>query len=466
MRTGSTGGRKAFALGLCALWLAALATGASSQAQSLDRPLSPPGKYTFAPNQLAANQWYQPGGGLINGHITESFGREELWPGLRTRLKTNHGALGIPAAEIGFMTSGTLARFRAEGLRVSVETPAFTQCLSGAQIADLELAGRSPPGRNLFQTIFHVAGESGRTDPTGKGWFVTRDGQSYTPDEVVLDERVPNLLASFDLDTLLRNAATQGWAARKAAARHDPCAAASAFHPGVDRLTGLLGDYLAYHSALAARFKAPPAFSFHWNVNAGWEWRDEPCLDALAQKDPDPKTFEHDYRYLAGACHRDSATLARLLDQLCAAHACPFAVYLDMDLVYLTPYAIDAIQRDKAVIRAHGVAFGIDLTDECDGKPGCVDGLTSVDHFGVVPANSGSNDNGLDQQTIVNTYDFLRRSGVIDADTHVRIQSWSTRPHEVGAAVSEKSPGSFANTALYLFANRLEPEHLAATSTH
>ena len=284
-----------------------------------------------------------------------------LWPRLEALLIAQHGALGISAAEIGHISSATLARFRKKGLAISVESPAFTQCFSGRQLGELEFFGRSPPGADLFRSIFQLAPETDdRFDPKDKGWFYTRDGVSFTPDEIVLDERIPGLLPHFDLDKLLPDP-TKSWEARKEAARHDNCPQAAQFHNGADRVTSLLEDFVDYRAEMVRRFKTPPAFSFHWNLNAGWEWRDEACLDRLAERDPETTKFEHDYRYLEHPCHKDSAVLSRLLDRLCSANACPRTVYLDMDLTYLTGYALDAVRRDKAVLRAHGVGFGLDL---------------------------------------------------------------------------------------------------------
>ena len=61
----------------------------------LTRPLGPPGRYTFAPNQIAANEWYKPVGQLVNGHIEESFGNARNWSELRHFLRDTKGAFGV-----------------------------------------------------------------------------------------------------------------------------------------------------------------------------------------------------------------------------------------------------------------------------------------------------------------------------------------------------------------------------------
>ncbi|QGM46600.1 hypothetical protein [Methylocystis heyeri] len=412
------------------------------------------GKLTFAPNQLAANKWYRPLGELINGHIEESFAVESLWPRLESLLIAEHGAFGLNAAEIGHMSSQTLARFRSKGLAISVETPAFTQCLSGRQLGELEFFGRSPPGPDLFRSIFKLSPETDkRFDPKDKGWFYTRDGLSFTPDEIVLDERIPNLLPRFDLDELLQEPSA-GWEARKSNALHDDCPGASQFHSGEDRITGLIEDFLEYHAEMTKRFEKPPAFSFHWNVIAGWEWRDEACLDRLAASDPDPAKFEHDYRYLAHACYNDSAVLSQLLDRLCKAGACPRAVYLDMDITYLTEYALEAIRRDRAAIRAHGVGFGVDLTDECNERAHCVMRGAGPDRM-ILQEDEGKEAGGSEsaaaQKSVLNKFAFLRLHDVIDGDAFIRMQSWSTKPKETGAEISESRADSLPDTALKIF---------------
>ena len=55
--------------------------------------------------------------------------------------------------------------------------------------------------------------------------------------------------------------------------------------------------------------------------------------------------------------------------------------------------------------------------------------------------------NQLQEQTISTLTSFLIRKGIIDAETTVRVQSWTARPLEQGGEVSEVVPGSFAHTA-------------------
>jgi len=123
-----------------ALLLAASAALAGPEA-SLPPP--PPAAFSFAPNQLAASAWYRPGDPkrAVNRHLDESFGQRELWPVLMQNLKRNRGSFGIAAAEIGHLKdcAGLLTLLKAEGIPVSVEVPAFTQPLDGAQFARAEI---------------------------------------------------------------------------------------------------------------------------------------------------------------------------------------------------------------------------------------------------------------------------------------------------------------------------------------
>lgn len=432
---------------------------ARTQTTILIQPHQSSGKYTFAPNQLAAAEWYHPLGHVINGHIGGSFTETNLWPKLFEFLQKTDGSFGINAAEVGHLTADQLLLFRKAGIAISTEMPAWTQCFSGRVLGLAEFFGEPAQGQNLFQSIFHTTTEDGRFDPAVRGWFVTKDGQDYAPDEVVLDHRIPALLPTFRGDVLIASAPDLTWEQRKARARTDPCPAADEFHPQSDRVTGLILDYLDYAQVTARRFPDKPAFSFHWNVHPAWEWGDEQCLDTLHSLHPDPKPFEKAFRYLEKPCHRDTAILSRLLDVLCRAGACPKTVFMDIDLHYRTGYALDVLRRNKNVLHQHGVSFGIDLTDECNEEPACVQvspaaGQMRLDHEN---ASDSKSENMLDQKSLLNKFDFLRANGIIDRDTHVRFESWTVRPIEQGQEIDETTQGSYANTTLQIVRDTIRP---------
>jgi hypothetical protein len=437
------------ALLLCLAPFSLTAFAATAEQAALMRPLGSPGRYTFSPNQLAAAAWYMPAGRLVNGHIEESFGNEKNWSELHRFLEKTDGAFGVNGAEIGYLTSDWLLKLRRAGIRLSVETSAWPQCSRGVELARAEFFGDPVAGRNLFQSIFHVEIADGRSDPAGHGWFFTKDRKDYAPDEIVLDHRILQLLPRFDNDVLLKASPKLSWQARKDMARRDPCPAADGFHnPSVDRLTGALRDYVDYMSVMAQKFPARPAFSFHWNVNPGWEWGDEQCLDRLHERYPDEASFDKAFRYLERPCHRDEAILDHLVDTLCKAGTCPATVFMDIDLHYRTNYALDALRRDRAVLRKYGVSFGVDLADECNEQPNCVEVETAPQEMQLEQkiSTDTQSENILNQDSLVNKFKFLVDNGIINRNTHVRFESWSVRPIEQGDAVSERNETSYANT--------------------
>ena len=243
------------------------------------------------------------------------------------------------------------------------------------------------------------------------------------------------------------------WQARKNAARRDPCPVADGFHhPPVDRLTGALLDYVDYADVVAQKFPTKPAFSFHWNVNPGWEWSDEQCLDALHELHPDAASFEKAFRYVEKPCHRDTAILDRLVEMLCSAGTCPATVFMDMELTYETAYSLDVLRRDREVLRKHGVAFGVDLTDECNEQLACVQAVSAKGGMRLKQENMNDAklENVRDQELLVNKFAFLVANGIVDRDTHVRFKFWSVRPVETEDETGENRTASFANTALLL----------------
>ncbi|MDR3308717.1 MAG: hypothetical protein LBS80_02055, partial [Tannerella sp.] len=164
----------------------------------------PPASFSFVANQCGGNVWYKPDGTIVNGHIDESFGNRDLWPELIENLKRTGGSFSLYAAEIGYMSSenGFLSIVKSEGIPVSVEMPGFTACIPGALLGESELNGKTVDGKNLFSTRYGITHSDNRIDPDEKGWFVTKDGQPFIPDEILFDERIPNLLPQFDADIL------------------------------------------------------------------------------------------------------------------------------------------------------------------------------------------------------------------------------------------------------------------------
>ena len=168
---------------------------------------------------------------------------------------TQRGRLASNAAEIGYLNSEWLLELRREGIRLSVEAPAWTQCAPGAALARTELYGAPGDGRNLSISTFHVHLANGRSDPVGHGWFFTKDNKDYVPDEIVTDERIYFLLPRFDNDVLLAADPGLSWQSRKNVARRDPCPSGDMFHhPPVDRVTGVLLDYVDYAKLIAQKF--------------------------------------------------------------------------------------------------------------------------------------------------------------------------------------------------------------------
>lgn len=158
-----------------------------------------PGAFSFVPNQIASAQWYRPGGSLVNGHIDESFGAHpEKWETLRESLKKCGGSFSIFASELGHMSqeSGLIPLLKKDGVGVpiSVEISGFAQEIDGKSLAEAELNGLRAGGTdNIFARIFRLEKTSGRPDPDGLGWFVAKEGKDFIPDEIIFDERVPNL---------------------------------------------------------------------------------------------------------------------------------------------------------------------------------------------------------------------------------------------------------------------------------
>lgn len=429
------------------------------------------GKFDFGPNQLASNVWYKPRGNLINGHFENSYSNFTLWPNLQLHLRKNNGSVIIPASEIGYMKNEALMAFRQNNIPIIVASPGFTQCYDGTVIGLLELYGQSPK-ENLFCTIFEICNITDRQDPNGKGWFVTRDGFSYTPDLFNFDERIPNLVPHLDYDKLMNTSANPpqwlhpdlSWADRKTLARHDPCPAA-----GVDRIANLMQDYVKYLTVMNEKFNSTkiPRIQINWNVIEVWEWIDEHCLDLLYEKFNDAIEFDHAYRYVTYPCHQDTQHLNDLVELLCSIGNCPEVVYMDMDLTYLTSYTLDVLHRNKQILNALNVSFGINLVDQCVEYDNCVAEISSSDssrvvlNFDAASKYPNLTRNQMQELSLNNVLNFLINQTIVDEDTHIAIISWTTWPIEIGEEIVETKSGGMAHTGNEIFEQILIPHRFA-----
>jgi hypothetical protein len=411
-------------------------------------PAPPLAAFSFAPNQLAGSPWYRPGDPSrpVNGHLDESFGQRERWPTLLGNLKKHNGAFGLPAAEVGHLSSraGLLALLRAEGIPVAVELPAFTQPLDAAALARTEVLGEAVDGVNIFSSIFRIDAPQGRPDPFGRGWFITRDGAPFIPDEIVFDERLPNLFPEFDAAVLAQTPGT--WEERKRAARrHSPFTVSR--QPYDRLLRTLMEDYVRYLAVARAHWGARmPAVSLHWNVNPGWEWRDEHGLDAIHAANPawckTPEEFHH--IVFTAPQYNSVRYLEQLLDVLEHAGITPRTVFMDVDWLYSVPYATEALRRHKSSLAARGVQMGINVVEAGLGEQ---DELVYDGHTLSRRVAPNTPPNVRYENTLVAIAEYLRGSGIYEPGMQIRIGSWSRRPTEMGAEVDETIPGSMAHTA-------------------
>lgn len=436
---------------------------------SLTQPIPTNGKFFLAPNQLAANVWYRPQpypNSVINGHIEGSFDHFDWWPNLNRVLRETDYGFGITATEIGHMQGATLLKFRDAGLPVTADPPSFTQGYDGAALAHLDFDGTPPSSNPDFwcNTLNFCGSITDRQDPRIAGWFRTRDGAQYTPDEIILDERMPNLVQYFDFDTIIGPSNPgETWEMKKNRARRDPWPDAANINPGVDRITGLINDYVEYANAMKLHFapQSPPRLSLHWNVHPGWEWSDEVWLDQLHTNNPDPNAFETGYRYVQNPLHHDADHLNQLVKTLCASGTCPDTVYMDMELVYIseTGYALNVLRRDKAVLAANNIKFGIDLVDACsDTEPGCTVNMAAdgsrLDKITRDP--NAYSVNSLYEESILNITNYLIINNIIDDNTKVRLGSWIRRPAESASAINENYI-SLSHTANRVINEYLKP---------
>ncbi|UJR35007.1 hypothetical protein I4U23_027783 [Adineta vaga] len=427
------------------------------------------GKFDFGPNQLASNVWYKPKGELVNGHYENSYSNFNLWPNLQSHLRNNNGSILLQASEIGFMTNEMLMSFRQMNIPIIVVLPAFTQCYDGNVLALLELYGQSPTTENFFCTIFQICNPIDRQDPNGNGWFVTKDGYTYTPDLLNFDERMPNLVSYLDYDKLINRTSDPiqwiypnlSWNDRKNFARVDPCPQA-----GSNRIENLMNDYLKYISIMNRKFNSTkiPQIQINWNVIEGWEWRDELCLDLLYEKYPYAQDFDYAYRYVTNPCHHDSQYLKDLIQLLCSKNTCPEVVYMDMDLTYITSYSLEVLRLNKQILNELNISFGINLVDQCVENDNCVAEILSsriILNLDAKSKYSNLTRNQMQELSLINVLNFLINQTIVDENTHVAITSWTTWPIEINQDIIESKLGGMAHTANEIFEQILIPHSFA-----
>ena len=418
-------------------------------------PSNPPVRMWFTPNQLGANLWYKPEGSVINGHLNGSFTNFSLWPLLSSFLSNSSGGLGIYAAELAFLSSSQLYNFQTSaGLAIQAEDPTFTQCLPSNVISDLALFGKSPPGQDLFCSIFLLC-DTLRPNSTNLGWYLSSEGNNFTPDSIVLDERMPNLLikpSSNPAQMAQLWNSSLSWDERKESSFQDPCPAMNNFRPNItDRVSSIIADYVDFGKAINVRFgNTSTSFGLHWNVIAWWEWLDIQCLDDLNSLYPNVTDFKNALLGITNPCHRDTDHLISLVSSLCRNMTCPEAVYMDIDYLYDTAYALDVLSRNKAALINLSIPFGINIVDECNTAEACLI-VDTGDKLEAQTQQMPYNPNKLHEMSLIAMYGFFVRKGIIDSETRIRVASWSVRPHEIDSFVDERLVGSMAHTANQIF---------------
>lgn len=402
------------------------------------RPTAGGAEFSFVPNQCRANWWYRPAGELINGHLDESFGDAGLWPQLLANLKQSGGPFSMFAPEVAHLSSGggLLAVLQSEGIPLSVELPGFTQCILGRTIAEAELYGRWEGGDHVMYGGFP------QTHP--RGWFVTAGGTEIIPDQILFDERQPNLCTEIDPVILAR---TEGsWEERlEAAKKYVRCD--RAMLPWTELLPALRQDYIDYLALAREKWgDRMPSIGIHWNVVMGWEWRDQRALTTINEMDStlycDPARF-----YSAASLYPQYNSVGycnELVDALTAAGFKPDVVLMDVDWLYDIPYITEVLRRHKTQLGARGVQMGINIVEA--GLPHdeelVFDGVTLLRR-----RDTQANPNILHENTLVAIVEYLIASGIYEPGMQMRVGSWEHRPYETGREIDERREGSMAHTA-------------------
>ncbi|MDR1222931.1 MAG: hypothetical protein LBL07_08660 [Tannerella sp.] len=407
--------------------------------------IATPVSFSFVSNQCGGNVWYRPGGTIVNAHLDESFGNRDLWPKLIDNLKRCGGSFSIYATEIGYMSSvsGLLPILKSEGIPVSIEMPGFTQCITGKLLGEAELNGKPVNGANIFSSIFTIRNPADRTDPDGKGWFVTKDRQPFIPDEILFDERMPNLLPQFDANRLAGTAGT--WEERKNAAKiNNGCAVSMGDYDVL--LSTLMQDYVDFLNVAKAKWgDKMPDVGIHWNVVVGWDWRDQKGLDAIYSQNPNYFNSANNFYMVWQYSQYNSVEyLNNLIDLLDAAGFKPRTVYMDVDWTYSIPYVTEVLKRHAVALKTKGVQLGINVVEASlqDNEELFYNGLTLMKR-----TVNGTKPNELYENTLIAIAQFLKGSGIYEKGVQIRVGSWSHRPYETGTQINENTTGSMAHTA-------------------
>jgi hypothetical protein len=362
----------------------------------LSTPMPFSAQYYFVPNQMEDVWW-----NAANGRIEGSFSSFSLWQNLMGHLAANHGGFGMYAPEVPNTTAGTLAAMRKKGLAIEVEPPGMTQQSPIADIISSELYGNGSMAQSL--------------KIPAKGYFVTSDGVPITPDELLMDERIPSVL-----------------------------------YAGYEKAPQVIQDYVAYSQAIRQKWpKRTPAYSFAWNVVPGWSNNTSPPPDGS-------NSFQ---------------VLAQLIQALCDSGQCPRTAYLDVewpdDTVpqWNAQTLLSTLVQTKAILQSYGVGFGILLSGDA-GMELKGDTLqlaankSATQTIGPFPC-SGSGCNFLFQNSEMVILNWLVAQGIVDGSTKLHIQSWYSTPIEAGANVAETISGTMANTGDRIFQEILIPNQLA-----
>jgi hypothetical protein len=189
-----------------------------------------------------------------------------------------------------------------------------------------------------------------------------------------------------------------------------------------------------------------PAVGIHWNVIAGWDWRDQKGMDAVHTQYPDyfntADSFGMVWQTHPQYCYVQY--LNDLIDVLDKAGFKPRTVYMDVDWRYSIPYITEVLKRHKTALKTKGVQLGINIVEATlqDNEELYYNGSTLLKRTG-----QSNNPNELYENTLIAITQFLKGSGIYEENMQMRVGSWSHRPYETGILVNEKIPGSMAHTA-------------------
>jgi hypothetical protein len=190
-----------------------------------------------------------------------------------------------------------------------------------------------------------------------------------------------------------------------------------------------------------------PAVSLHWNVNPGWEWRDEAGLDAI--NSADATWFNSTDRFNAIVSQKPQYGCVGYLNELIAVLTTsgykPRTVYMDVDWTYDIPYVTEVLKRHHAALKERGIQMGINVVEASIGDDEALQfeqGTLRRVRAAGTPANL------LYEQTLIAIFDYLKSVGLTGPSVQIRVGSWSHRPYEHGDQIDERTAGSLPHTAL------------------